>query len=90
MRDELLLNLQDDNNMSLSKGMLNDSRDKRLMSYLAADRSNSELKTSVTSHYNEYLDQFDKNFLQLIREDEDEISECDVLVNDEHIEISES
>lgn len=49
--------------------MLNDSRDRKIMSYLAADRSNSDLKTSATSHYNEYLDQFNKNFLQLIRED---------------------
>lgn len=60
------------------------------MSFLAADRSNSELKTSVNSHYNEYLDQFNKNFLQLIREDEDEISECDILEENRLDEISAS
>jgi hypothetical protein len=60
------------------------------MSYLAADRSNSDLKTSVTSHYNEYMDQFNKNFLQLIREDQDEFSEVEMLREDPHIEHSES
>ena len=73
MQDELLL--QEDYSFSLNKGVSTDMSDKRVHSFILADKSNSELKNSCASRYAEYLDQFKTNFLQLIREDEDEKSD---------------